>query len=145
MVIMCRGRCRKERSMNRIVLGWWLATFFCVAATGCVAEAPTAAQLPGGQSDSVQLLNQPVSTTLTCSEIKALRKASDKRTVGLAILWLDGYYSGRSGLTGLPADWTRTVAQGVGGTCAITVNERRTVLDVIGQLHREYGNQAKLE
>jgi hypothetical protein len=31
----------------------------------------------------------------------------------------------------------RTVSQGVGGTCAISVNADRAVLDVIGQLHRE--------
>jgi hypothetical protein len=49
----------------------------------------------------------------------------------------DGYYAGRSGLSELPAGWARTVSQGVGGTCAITVNDGRTVLDVVGQLHRE--------
>jgi hypothetical protein len=32
------------------------------------------------------------------------------------------------------------VSQGVGGTCAITVNDGRTVLDVVGQLHREYAS-----
>jgi hypothetical protein len=61
-------------------------------------------------------------------EFKALLKAGDKRTVGTAALWLDGYYSGRSGFTELPAGWLRTVGQGIGGTCAISVNERRTVL-----------------
>ena len=59
---------------------------------------------------------------------------------GAAILWLDGFYSGRAVLTELPAGWVQTVSQGIGGTCAITVNARRTVLDVIGQLHREYGS-----
>ena len=33
----------------------------------------------------------------------------------LAILWLDGFYSGRSGLTELPAGWVRTISQGLGG------------------------------
>ena len=89
--------------------------------------------------------NQPVPVTLTCGELTTLLRAGEKRAVGLAILWLDGYHSGRSGLTELPAGWTRTVAQGVGGTCAITVNDHRTVLDVIGQLHREYSAHAKLE
>jgi hypothetical protein len=129
--------------MNVIAFSSRLATLICVAGTGCVAEQVTAAQAPTAQPDSVQALNQPVPTTMTCGEIRALLKAGAKRTVGLAILWLDGYYSGRSGLSELPPGWTRTVAQGVGGTCAITVNERRTVLDVIGQLHREYGSQAK--
>ena len=142
---MCGVRGRKEHSMNWIAFTRWFAALVCVAATGCVAEAPTAAQLPAGQSDGVQSPNQPVPTTLTCGEFSALLKTSDKRTVGLAILWLDGYYSGRSGLTELPAGWTRTVAQGVGGICAITVNERRTVLDAIGQIHREYGSRAKVE
>src|SRR5215472_12133533 len=44
-------------------------------------------------------------------------------------------------VTELPAGWVRTVSQGIGGICAISVNEGRTVLDVIGQLHREYGGQ----
>jgi hypothetical protein len=77
---------------------------------------------------------------ITCAELKALFKAGDKRTAGAAILWLDGYYAGRSGLSELPAGWARTVSQGVGGTCAITVNDGRTVLDVVGQLHREYAS-----
>ena len=129
--------------MNGIAFSSQLATLICVAGTGCVAEDLTAAQAPTAQPDSVQTLNQPIPTTMSCGEIKALFRSGDKRTGGLAILWLDGYYSGHSGLTELPAGWTRTVAQGVGGTCAISVNERRTVLDVIGQLHREYGSQAK--
>jgi hypothetical protein len=61
-------------------------------------------------------------------------KAPKKRTGGLAILWLDGYYAGRSELSELPAGWTRTVSQGVGGTVAISVNEGRRVLDVVGQI-----------
>ncbi len=78
---------------------------------------------------------------MTCGDLKGLLKAADKRTGGLAILWLDGYYAGGAGLSELPAGWARTVSQGVGGTCAISVNEQRTVLDVVGQLHREYGSQ----
>jgi hypothetical protein len=64
-----------------------------------------------------------------------------QRTTGTAIPWLDGYYSGRSGLSELPAGWLRTVSQGIGGICAISVNEHRTVLDVIGQLYREYAGR----
>ena len=77
---------------------------------------------------------------MTCGEFKALLK-DDRRTGGTSILWLDGYYSGRSGLTELPAGWVRTVSQGIGGICAISVNDQRTVLDVIGQLHREYAGR----
>jgi hypothetical protein len=39
---------------------------------------------------------------MTWAEFKALLKSGDKRTSGLAILWLDGYYSGRAGLGELP-------------------------------------------
>jgi hypothetical protein len=77
---------------------------------------------------------------MTCGEFRALLK-DDRPTGGASILWLDGYYSGRSGLTELPAGWVRTVSQGIGGICAISVNDQRTVLDVIGQLHREYAGR----
>jgi hypothetical protein len=129
--------------MKEFAFSGWLAVLVCGLAGGCVAQEPSPAQGPAPQSGDVQALNQPVPSTMTCREFKALLKAGDKRTGGTAILWLDGYYSGRSGLTELPAGWLRTVGQGIGGTCAITVNERRTVLDVIGQLHREYGSQIK--
>jgi hypothetical protein len=33
------------------------------------------------------------------------------------------------------------VSQGIGGICAISVNDQRIVLDVIGQLHREYAGR----
>jgi hypothetical protein len=118
------------------------AALVCGIAGGCAAQAPTATQGPTPPPGDLQAPNQPVPVTMTCGEFKALLK-DDKRTSGTAILWLDGYYSGRSGLAELPTGWLRTVSQGVGGTCAISVNERRTVLDVIGQLHREYGSQAK--
>ena len=49
--------------------------------------------------------------------------------------------SGRAGLTELPVGWVRTVSQGFGGTCAVSVNAQRSVLDVIGQLHREYAGR----
>jgi len=90
--------------MKTVALNRRLAALVCVAGTGCVAGPPTA-RIPTGQSDSVQTL-----TTLTCAAIQILRRAGD--TGGLAILCLDGYYSGRSGLTELPAGWTRTVARG---------------------------------
>jgi hypothetical protein len=126
--------------MKGIAFGGWLAALICGSAGGCVAEEPNEAQAPTAQPSDPQTLNQPVKSNMTCGEFTALLKAGDKRTSGLAILWLDGFYSGRSGLTELPAGWVRTVSQGIGGTCAITVNARRTVLDIIGQLHREYGS-----
>jgi hypothetical protein len=124
--------------MKGVAFSGWLAGVACGIMGGCIAQAPTVAQAPAQEPGDVQSLNQPIRSTLTCEEFRALLKAGDKRTGGLAILWLDGFYSGRSGLSELPAGWVRTVSQGVGGTCAISVNASRTVLDVIGQLHREY-------
>ena len=128
--------------MRAVLSGGWRVALVCsLVAGGCMAQAPTATQEPTPQPGGVPTLNPPIPVTMTCGDLKALLKAADKRTGGLAILWLDGYYAGRSGLSELPAGWTRTVSQGVGGTCAISVNERRTVLDVVGQIHREYGGQ----
>ena len=124
------------------------AVVICVAATTGLSAVPAAAQLPTNQSQNVQthdqpgpspIVNPPVPTTLTCAEFNDARKSGNKALVGATILWFDGYYSGRSGLTELPAGWLRTVAQGAGGMCAMTVNAHRAVLDVIGQLHRDYG------
>jgi hypothetical protein len=106
-----------------------------------MAQAPTATPELTPHPGEAPTPNQPIALTITYGELKALFKAGDKGTGGTAILWLDGYYAGRSGLSELPAGWARTVRQGVGGTCAVSVNERRTVLDVVGQLHREYGSQ----
>jgi hypothetical protein len=127
--------------MRAVLSGAWRAAVVCgLAAGGCMAQAPTATQEPTPQPGDAPTPNRPVSLTITCAELKALFKAGDKRPAGAAILWLDGYYAGRSGLSELPAGWARTVSQGVGGTCAITVNDGRTVLDVVGQLHREYAS-----
>jgi hypothetical protein len=106
-----------------------------------MAQAPTGTQEPTPQPGDAPTPNQAIALTITCGELKTLFKADDKRTAGAAILWLDGYYAGRSGLSELPAGWARTVSQGVGGTCAISVNEQRIVLDVVGQIHRDYGSQ----
>ena len=125
--------------MTQFFFCGWLAVLVGNMASGCVAQESTPAQAPTAQSGDAQALNRPVSSTMTCGEFKALLK-DDKRTGGTSILWLDGYYSGRSGLTELPAGWIRTVSQGIGGICAISVNDQRTVLDVIGQLHREYAS-----
>ena len=126
--------------MKEIVFSGWLVALICGAAGGCMAQEPASTEAPAAQAGGTQALNLPVSSTITCGEFKALLK-EDRRTSGTAIIWLDGYYSGRTGLTELPAGWVRTVSQGIGGTCAISANERRAVLDVIGQLHREYGGQ----
>ena len=127
--------------MKRIAFSLWLGALFCAVAGGCVAQAPTAGQEPTDQPREGSTPNLPVPVSLTCGEFRAFLKAGDRQTSGLTILWLDGYYSGRTGVTELPAGWVRTVSQGIGGICAICVNEGRTVLDVIGQLHREYGGQ----
>jgi hypothetical protein len=128
--------------MRAVLSRAWRAALVCgLSVGGCMAQPPTATQESTPQPGDAPLPNQPIALTMTCAELRALFKAGDKRTAGTAILWLDGYYAGRSGLSELPAGWVRTVSQGVGGTCAISVNERRTVLDVVGQLHREYGSQ----
>ena len=123
------------------------AVVICVAAATGLSAVSAAARLPTNQSQSVHqpapspIVNPPVPTTLTCAEFNDVRKSGNKALLGATILWFDGYYSGRSGLTELPAGWLRTVAQGAGGMCAMTVNAHRTVLDVIVQLHRDYGSQ----
>lgn len=121
--------------MKSVALIGGLAALVCGGADGCVAQAP------GAQTGNAQPPNPPISSTMTCGELLPLLKSKD-HAGGLAILWLDGFYSGRSGLTELSAGWVRTVSQGIGGTCAITVNASRSVLDVIGELHREYGSPA---
>jgi hypothetical protein len=118
--------------MKSVALTGGLAALVCGGADGCVAQPPS---VPAGNA---QPLNPAISSAMTCGELLPLLKSTD-HTGGLAILWLDGLYSGRSGLTQLPAGWVRTVSQGIGGTCAITLNASRPVLDVIGELHREYG------
>ena len=93
----------------------WRAALVCgLAAGGCMAQAPTATQEPTPQPGDAPAPNPPIALTITCAELKALFKAGDKRTAGVAILWLDGYYAGRSGLSELPAGWARTVSQGIG-------------------------------
>jgi hypothetical protein len=84
--------------------------------------------------------NPAISATLTCGELLPMLHAADKRPVGLAIIWLDGYYSAGAGVTVFPANWSHTLSQGVGGNCIMDVNASRTVLDVIAQLHRDYGS-----
>ena len=126
--------------MQRVALRGLFTVVVCIVAGGCAAQVLPATQATPQPGEALTL-NQPVPVSMTCGEFRALIKAGDKRTSGLAILWLDGYHSGRAGLTELPAGWVRTVSQGIGGICAISVNEGRTVLDVIGQLHREYGGQ----
>jgi hypothetical protein len=97
-----------------------------------MAQEPTATQETTPQPGVVPTLNPPISVSMTCGDLNALLKAADKRTGGLPILWLDGHYAGRCGLSELPAGWARTVSQGLGETSAISVNEGRTVLDVVG-------------
>lgn len=86
--------------------------------------------------------NPAISASLTCGELVPMLHAADKRTGGLAIIWLDGYYAARAGVTAFPANWSHTLSQGVGGSCTMDVNAGRTVLDVIAQLHRDYGGDA---
>ena len=72
----------------------------------------------------------------------SLMKAKDRQTVGFALLWLDGFYSARSGRTEVPPGWGRTLSQAVGATCSIRPNAERTVLDVVGEMTEKYGGPA---
>jgi hypothetical protein len=115
--------------------------FVCGIAGGYAAQAAALGQTLTAQPGDAQSLNQPVNSAMTCEEFQGLLKAGNQRTIGLTILWLDGYYSARAGLTELPVGWVRMVSQGLGGPCAVSVNAQRTVFDVIGQLHREYAGR----
>ena len=82
---------------------------------------------------------------MTCGQLNALRRSADgpdKSALGVAVLWLDGVYAGRFGINHYPENWSLTVSQGVGATCAMNVNESRPVLDVIAELHRQYYGKA---
>jgi hypothetical protein len=119
-----------RRSPKRIVLA---------SALAFAGSLPLAAQEPSKppQSDS-PLSNPPISTTLTCHELNVLlHSENSRRTGGLAIIWLDGYYAGNAAIAEFPADWTRIVSQGVGAICGIGNNGSRPVLDVIAELRRQ--------
>jgi len=85
-----------------------------------------------------QLLNQAFKSTMTCDEFNALLRAGDKHTAGTDRNTMHGIYSARSGVNDFPQGWGRTLSQGVGGICAITVNGSRPVIDIIGMIHRDY-------
>jgi hypothetical protein len=87
--------------MKKIAISGWLVALICVVASGCVAQEPTSTQAPVQLGDTQALNNLPISSTMTCGELKGLLK-DDKRTSGIAILWLDGYYSARAGLPNCP-------------------------------------------
>ena len=95
------GAMPRERYMKEIAFSGWLVALICGAAGGCMAQEPASTEAPAAQAGGTQALNLPVSSTITCGEFKALLK-EDRRTSGTAIIWLDGYYSGRTGLTELP-------------------------------------------
>ncbi len=116
-----------------VVIGAGLTRGSCDAAAGGATPPPTAAAPPAQALD-----NQPITVALTCGEFLAVNKANHTWG-GTAILWLDGVYAARTGITAFPAGWARTLAQGVGGNCAINVNEFRPVLDIIAIVHQQYG------
>ena len=128
------------KAVGRLQIGACATAFIsaaflvCAAAGGCLAQTST---LEPAEAEA-----QAIKMTMTCAELISLMKAKDLQTVGFAIQWLDGIYSGRSGRTEVPAGWGRTLAQGVGGTCAIRPNAERTVLDVVGEMHEKYGGPA---
>jgi hypothetical protein len=113
----------------------------CLLASACTpgpAQQVSSQQPVSSQQTSAILSSLPFNAGLTCDELRRLSSSPDK-TGGFAILWLDGYYSARAGITAVPAGWRTTVAQGVGGNCAVSANASRPVLDVLALVHREYG------
>jgi hypothetical protein len=92
--------------MRAVLSGAWRAALVGgLAVGGCMAQVPPATPEVTAQPGDATTSNHPVALTITCAELRALFKAGDNRTAGAAILWLDGYYAGRSGLSELPAGW----------------------------------------
>ena len=116
--------------------------FLTIAALAACAFASGCAVPPAQQSVAPEPSNSAFDTALTCAQFLEKSRADDKVTMGYAMLWLDGYYSSRANISTIPAGWMKTFSQGLGGTCGITANASRTVLDVIAQLHRDYGAAA---
>jgi hypothetical protein len=100
--------------MRRVAFGGWLAVLISGTSISSVAQAPT----PQADAPHPVVLNLPFTSAMT---------------------WFDGVYAGRSGITEFPAGWNRTLARGLGGACAISVNASRPVVDVISELRRQYG------
>jgi hypothetical protein len=83
--------------------------------------------------------NKAISVNMTCADLRDLIRAGEKQSVGVAILWLDGVYADRATIESFPSGWMQTLGQAVGGMCAITVNGSRLVIDVIADVHKQYG------
>ncbi len=102
------------------------------------SAARSAARQPAASEDT----STAVSTAATCGQLGSLFTSGDKRGGGFTILWLEGYYSGRAGISSIPADWIKTVAQGIGAGCSVDANSYRPVIDIIAEAHRNYGGAA---
>ena len=87
-----------------------LAVILAVLSVGATSLTD---QQPLSGSAKLPYINPAIGTALTCTELLSLLHAQgDNRSGGTAILWLDGYYSGHSGLTEFSAGWLRTVSSG---------------------------------
>jgi hypothetical protein len=120
-----------------------LTVIFCVLASACTPPG-TAQQPVSSQQSSTHPPNLPFNTGLSCDELHHLLdspdNSPDKITGGFAMIWLDGYYSARVGITEVPAAWTKTLGQSLAANCAVDVNRSHPVLEVIALVHREYGS-----
>jgi hypothetical protein len=125
------GPIAPRRAYNQVVRGGAIAAALAV---GLVGMAPRAA--------FAQVANKGITTGMTCDQFMGLVKSDDKQTLGIAILWLDGVYAGRSGLDSFPPGFAATLGQAAGGTCAIGVNSARLVVDVLSDIHKQYGQTA---
>jgi hypothetical protein len=89
-----------------------------------------------------QVANNGITTGMTCEQFMGMVKSGDQQTLGIAILWLDGVYAGRSGVDAFPPGFAATLAQGAGGNCASSANSARLLIDVIADVHKQSGTKA---
>lgn len=82
----------------------------------------TTAMAKGKKADNIQF------GTLTCQDFMDGVAQSDETSVGLILMWLDGYLSGVSGDTELKWDGFESFSTALAETCA--TSPKKKVLDV---------------
>jgi len=124
------------------------ALLICIVACAfCSSSSLAALEQNNRQPPPIKSLappNLPFTAAITCDEILKLvlsKDAAEKQTGGMAVTWLDGYYAAHAGITEVAPGWSRVLIQGLAGACRMNINEKRPVLDLIAQLHRDYGTK----
>ncbi|KUG27728.1 hypothetical protein ASZ90_002416 [hydrocarbon metagenome] len=92
------------------------------AVIGLLFAFSTTAMAKGNKADNVQF------GTLTCQDFLEGVAQSDEASVGLILMWLDGYLSGVSGDTELKWDGFESFSTALAETCA--KSPKKKVLDV---------------